>query len=430
SETEKVVKSFQKKNGLAVNGIADEVTLAKIEALKEAPLSRGMRREDVKQLKKDLAKLDFAVPGNGTNLYGKNTEKKVKAFQKYYGIKQTGTVNKTTQNKIEEVLNSPLQKDKRHADTKKLKKDLKKLGFKVPGNGTTLYGTKTEKKVKEFQEYYSLRVNGIADSVTLKKIKDVLNSPLQHGKRHADTKQVKKDLAEIGYQVPGNGTTLYGDETEKQVRRLQKDHGLSVSGISDEVTLQKIKDLKQKKTAVKIYIDPGHGGGDPGASGYGLQEKTLTLDIAKRIGKNLDKYKNVEIKYSRTTDKSVSLKQRTDEANAWGADYFLSVHINSCCNATGFESYIHNGNRGTADAKAKQNSIHNQIVKDINVKDRGKKTNNFHVLRESNMSAVLLEFMFIDTKADNDKLRKTSFREDLAKSTAAGTAKAFNLKKK
>src|SRR5699024_280392 len=324
SETEKVVKSFQKKNGLAVNGIADEVTLAKIEELKEAPLSRGMRREDVKQLKKDLAKLDFAVPGNGTNLYGKNTEKKVKAFQKYYGIKQTGTVNKTTQNKIDEVLNPPLQKDKRHADTKKLKKDLKKLGFKVPGNGTTLYGTKTEKKVKEFQEYYSLRVNGIADSVTLKKIKDVLNSPLQNGKRHADTKQLKKDLAEIGYKVPGNGTTLYGDETEKQVRKLQKDHGLAVSGIDDEVTIQKNKDLKDKKNAVKIYIDPGHGGGDPGASGYGLQEKTLTLDIAKRIGKNLDKYKNVEIKYSRTTDKSVSLKQRTDEANAWGADYFLS----------------------------------------------------------------------------------------------------------
>src|SRR5699024_7195410 len=153
--------------------------------------------------------------------------------------------------------NSPLQKDKRHADTKKLKKDLKKLGFKVPGNGTTLYGTKTEKKVKEFQEYYSLRVNGIADSVTLKKIKDVLNSPLQNGKRHADTKQLKKDLAKIGYKVPGNGTTLYGDETEKQVRKLQKDLGLAVSGIADEVTLKKIKDLvKNSKPDVKTtYTD-------------------------------------------------------------------------------------------------------------------------------------------------------------------------------
>src|SRR5699024_1469191 len=104
----------------------------------------------------------------------------------------------------------------------------------------------------------------------------------------------------------------------------------------------------------------------------------------KLLGKNLSNYDGVEIKYSRTTDKYVSLSDRTNAANKWGADYFLSVHINSCCGATGFESYVHNGDRGTADAKKKQDTIHKQIVKDVDVRDRGQKSANFHVLRESN----------------------------------------------
>src|SRR5699024_7982050 len=90
---EKIVKSFQEKNDLVVNGIADEITLAKIEELKEVPLKRGMRREDVKTLKEDLKKLGFTVPGDGTNLFGKQTEAKVKEFQEYYGLQVTGIVD-------------------------------------------------------------------------------------------------------------------------------------------------------------------------------------------------------------------------------------------------------------------------------------------------------------------------------------------------
>src|SRR5699024_5790477 len=160
---------LQKDHKLVVNGIADEVTLDKINHL-NTPLKKGMRHADVKALKKDLAKLGFKVPGNGTNLYGTKTEKKVKELQKYYGIKQTGTVNNQTKKTIDTNVNSPLQKGKRHKDTKKLKKDLKKIGYTVPGNGTNLYGTKTANKIKELQKDYKLVVNGIADEVTLERI--------------------------------------------------------------------------------------------------------------------------------------------------------------------------------------------------------------------------------------------------------------------
>lgn len=90
----------------------------------------------------------------------------------------------------------------------------------------------------------------------------------------------------------------------------------------------------------KIFIDPGHGGTDPGAVGNGLQERNVNLQIALRVRDILlNEYDNVT---SRTGDQTVSLGQRTNAANSWGADYFLSIHINAG-GGTGFESFIYPG---------------------------------------------------------------------------------------
>lgn len=81
---------------------------------------------------------------------------------------------------------------------------------------------------------------------------------------------------------------------------------------------------------VKIFIDPGHGGSDPGATGNGLQEKTLTLQIALALRTILiNEYEGVSLLLSRTSDQYVSLSDRTNAANSWGADFFLSIHINA-----------------------------------------------------------------------------------------------------
>lgn len=80
---------------------------------------------------------------------------------------------------------------------------------------------------------------------------------------------------------------------------------------------------------VKIFIDPGHGGTDSGAVGNGLKEKDLTLKISKKIKEKLANYENVQIKLSRESDQTLSLPQRTNMANAWGANYLISVHINA-----------------------------------------------------------------------------------------------------
>lgn len=178
---------------------------------------------------------------------------------------------------------------------------------------------------------------------------------------------------------------------------------------------------------VKFYIDPGHGGTDPGAVGNGLREKDLTLQIATRIKDILAGYKDVSTKMSRTGDTFPSLSARTNEANAWGADFFLSVHINAG-GGQGYEDFIYTSS--SKETKTYQDNIHNEIMKLINMKDRGQKTGNLHVLRESKMPAILTENGFIDNTSDASQLKKSAFIEAVAQGHVNGLVKSFNLKMK
>lgn len=183
---------------------------------------------------------------------------------------------------------------------------------------------------------------------------------------------------------------------------------------------------------VKIFLDPGHGGHDSGAIGNGLYEKTLNLEIAKKIQNQLNDYENVEVKMSRSDDRYLTLKERTDLANNWDADLYLSVHINSSedVTANGFESYIYNGNV-TPRTQAYQNVVHAEIVKQITgIRDRGKQKANFAVLRQSLMPAILTENLFIVNKSDSLQLKKDSFLENLATGHVLAFEKFLGLKRK
>ncbi|MGD2083045.1 MAG: N-acetylmuramoyl-L-alanine amidase [Chromatiales bacterium] len=79
-----------------------------------------------------------------------------------------------------------------------------------------------------------------------------------------------------------------------------------------------------------IVIDPGHGGTDPGATGAGgLEEKEVTLDIARRLRERLGAYGNIRVLLTREDDSRISLKERVAFAKARGADLFVSIHVNA-----------------------------------------------------------------------------------------------------
>ena len=100
----------------------------------------------------------------------------------------------------------------------------------------------------------------------------------------------------------------------------------------------------------KIFVDAGHGGTDPGASGNGLVEKDITLDIANRLRTQLQNL-GATVRMSRTSDTAVSIDSRINASNSFGANIFVSIHCNSASStsANGIETLVGD--------KASQNTI-------------------------------------------------------------------------
>ncbi|GAB3058664.1 peptidoglycan-binding protein [Virgibacillus ainsalahensis] len=427
SFTEQRITQFQEYYGLDATGTANAETIEKVNDVYTSPFQQGKRHDDTIALKENLNLLGYGHI-TVTTLYGSFTDKQVRNFQSDYGLKVNGIADERTLAKIDELLDGLLYKGQRHEDVIPLKKNLDRIGF----GGimvTSYYGDFTEQRVEEFQSHYGLTVNGIADEETLAKIDDIINSPFQFGKRHGATVGLKENLNAIGF----GGITVtnyYGSFTKQRVEEFQAAHGLPVSGIADEKTLNKIKQVVQNQV-VKVFLDPGHGDHDPGAIGYGLQEKDVVLDIALETAKILEnQFDGVAVELSRTDDTFIELEDRANMANNWGADYFVSFHVNAWLGiGSGFETYIYNENVSN-ETRDRQEDMHDYLIDRIDVNDRGKKSADFSVLRNTTMPAILLEYMFIDNAAENHFLKNDYNRSWIGQITAEGIANSYGLERK
>ncbi|MBP1971795.1 N-acetylmuramoyl-L-alanine amidase, partial [Virgibacillus natechei] len=306
-----------------------------------------------------------------------------------------------------------------------LKEDLTALGFANWSSPSQYYGSVTAGVVEDFQDYYNLSVTGIADSATLDKIAEAL-PPYQNGDKGDSVVKLKEDLTVLGFANWSNPTQFYGSVTAGVVEDFQASYGLPVTGIADQTTLNTIED-----NIVKIFLDPGHGGRDSGGIGYGLLEKNVVLDIALEAANVLEnQYLGVDVKLSRETDTFIELEDRAEMANGWGADYFVSIHNNAFNgSASGFESYIYNGGV-SSNTSEKQNQMHQYLINELGVTDRGTKEANFSVLRNTHMSAILLEYLFIDNTVENTLLKQDNYRDWLGEITADAIAHSFDLGKR
>lgn len=178
---------------------------------------------------------------------------------------------------------------------------------------------------------------------------------------------------------------------------------------------------------MRIVIDPGHGGSDPGAVGpNGLRESNVTLAVSLKLAEIL-RQAGVEIKLTRTSDVRVELKPRCDLANSWKADYFVSIHCNAATNpqAHGTETYcLQLGGQGEILARA----IQTELVAATGRANRGVKTANYYVLRNTNMPAVLVELAFISNADEERLLRSAEFQEKCAAAIARGIGKVIGVR--
>ena len=182
----------------------------------------------------------------------------------------------------------------------------------------------------------------------------------------------------------------------------------------------------------KVWIDAGHGGRDPGAAGNGLQEKDIALTLSLAVKKRLDaEYEGVEVLLSRSTDVFLELADRTNKANQAGADILISIHCNAGGGSGGFESYSYTS--AMPASKALRNVLHTEILmalKPFGVIDRGQKSKDLHMVRESKMPAVLTENLFIDVVTDADLLKQSKVIDSIVYGHVTGIAKYLGLKRK
>lgn len=173
----------------------------------------------------------------------------------------------------------------------------------------------------------------------------------------------------------------------------------------------------------KVFLDPGHGGYDSGAVGYNLLEKTVNLNVALVTGEVLVDH-GVSVLFSRKSDIFVELIDRATMANNWGADYFVSIHSNAS-NGQGYgtETFYYPGStKGKELAQNIQNAI---VTAGLSRYDRGIKTANFSVLRNTKMPSSLVELGFIDNQQDNMIL--SNKQEELGIAIAKGILKQLGI---
>ncbi len=170
---------------------------------------------------------------------------------------------------------------------------------------------------------------------------------------------------------------------------------------------------------IKIFIDPGHGGPDPGAVGNGVTEEFVNLNVSLELARLL-RDAGYDVMIYRTTsdenvlaDKNADLRNRADMANRFGADYFVSIHTNSSERpaAQGVEAYVYR--LGTSSERLAQ-SIVDSVSENLGSVNRGVMQANFAVLRRSEMPAVLVELGYLTNATEALNLNSPAWQKAVA----------------
>lgn len=180
---------------------------------------------------------------------------------------------------------------------------------------------------------------------------------------------------------------------------------------------------------MKIGIDPGHGGSDPGAIGAGgLKEKDVTLSVGLLVLEML-KGQGSEVTITRMTDKDVTPTQRTNMLNAANVNLVVSIHVNSVADPRpNYVSSFIIARGGNAEKAAKVLQQELQIATSWpkpNTPD-GVVIKNLHMTRETLAPAVLVEMGFISNPQQEKQLKDVEFHKVLASAIVKGVCKHFN----
>lgn len=187
---------------------------------------------------------------------------------------------------------------------------------------------------------------------------------------------------------------------------------------------------------LKLSLDAGHGRNTPGkrTPDDSLREWEFNNEVVKLIMSELKKYDGVTTKRfdDPTGETDIPLSTRTKNINQWNSDLHISIHANAFGStwndANGIETFVFKTTLKDAVGIAKV--VQSELVKATGLKDRGVKAGDLHMVRETNMTAILVEHPFMTNKKEAELLKSKAFQKDCSLAIVKAIASRYILKKK
>ena len=202
--------------------------------------------------------------------------------------------------------------------------------------------------------------------------------------------------------------------------------------------------FEKGKYTKTVFLDPGHGGKDPGAVYYNTNEKDLTMQVYKKLRKELEGL-GYTVLSSRDSDVYVDfVTERSKMVNNTNSDIFISIHFNAsgspASNTAGIQTYSyeadssypskinpywHNHPDRISESNRLAADIHSSLLAETGAKDAGRLRSSFAVLRETDKPAVLLELGYIDNFNENQQIRSDAYQNRLVAGIVKGIQKYY-----
>lgn len=313
----------------------------------------------------------------------------------------------------------------------------------------------TERAVRAFQQQRGLAADGIVGVESYRALEEarwglgdrMLYRVVGHPFVGDDVLALQTWLLERGFDV-GRKDGIFGPRTEAALAEFQRNVGLTPDGVFGPRTLRAIDQLRRAVTGGRpdhmrehealfrsgpalagktVIIDPGHGGSDPGAVGYGLAEADVTYDIAARLEGRLAAAGAIPF-LTRSADGDVAVVDRVEFANAAEADLYVAIHCDGAPSGApqGVATYYF-GNATGASAAGERlaDLVQREVVARTDLVDCRTHPQSWELLRLTRMPAVEVVAGYLTNAHDAARLGDPEFRDTIAEAVYAAVQRLY-----
>jgi N-acetylmuramoyl-L-alanine amidase len=315
-----------------------------------------------------------------------------------------------------------------------------------------------EQAVRAFQQQRGLITDGIVGPATYRALREagwslgdrmlalMISAPMSGD----DVVVLQERLLELGFD-PGRPAGVFDEQTERALRRFQREYGLVPDGLCGPATLRSLRQLGRKVTGgrphllreqellrqagprlrgKRIVVDPGHGGPDRGVVAAGVAEADLMWDLARRVVGRMTAT-GMDATLSRQEDTCPLEAERASFANNAGADLVLSLHTdaNHSMHAQGLATFhFGNGSGATSTVgEALAGFIQRELLTRTGMLDCHTQGRTWELLRLTRMPTVRVEIGYLTHLGDRKRLLAPEFRDVVAEGILVSVKRLYLL---